>query len=313
VNISRGVKNAQFKQGCVLTIGNFDGVHLGHQALLRQLAELAGVHRLPSVLLTFEPHPIEVLTPAQAPPRLTRFQEKMLVLHTQPIDHVVCMPFNESLAAMSPGQFIDEVLCRVLRVQHLLVGDDFQFGHRGAGNFSTLQDAADAGRFALSRIETVSERSVRVSSTRVRELIAQGELSDAAVLLGRAVSVCGRVAYGQQLGRTIGFPTANFALRRIRCALSGVYAVTMCDAAGRALAGVANVGTRPTVNGTQSRVEVHVLDFSDDLYGQAFQVQFHQQIRPEQRFDGLDALQAQIGRDVEAARAVHAQRSRDGQ
>ena len=308
MKIFRGVKNAQFEQGCVLTIGNFDGVHLGHQALLRQLAALADAHNLPSVLLTFEPHPIEVLAPLQAPPRLTRFREKMAVLLTQPIDHVVCMPFDPKLAAMSAEQFIDEVLCGVLHVQHLLVGDDFHFGHRGAGDFRTLQNAAEAGRFAVSRIGTINDRSARISSTRVRELIAQGELSRASALLGRAVSVCGRVAFGQQLGRKIGFPTANFALRRIRCALSGVYAVTMHGAAQRALEGVANVGMRPTVNGTQNRVEVHALDFSGDLYGQAFKIEFHQQIRSEQRFDSLDALKAQIARDVEAARDVHVQR-----
>ena len=232
----------------------------------------------------------------------------MAVLRTQPIDHVVCMPFDPTLAAMSAEQFIDEVLCRVLRVQHLLVGDDFHFGHRGAGDFRTLQDAAESGRFAVSRIETISEQSVRISSTRVRELIAVGELKGAAVLLGRAVSICGRVAHGQQLGRTLGFPTANFALRRVRCALSGVYAVTMHDASGGVLNGVANVGMRPTVDGTQSRAEVHALDFSGNLYGQAMQIQFHQLIRPEQRFDGLDALKAQIGLDVEAAREIHRQR-----
>ena len=292
----------------MLTIGNFDGVHRGHQTLLRQVAELADAHHLPSVLLTFEPHPIEVLAQHHAPPRLTRFREKMAVLHTQPIDHVVCMPFDPALAAMSAEQFIDEVLCRVLRVQHLLVGDDFHFGHRGAGDFRTLQDAAESGRFAVSRIETITDQSVRISSTRVRELIAVGELKGAAVLLGRAVSVCGRVAYGQQLGRTLGFPTANFALRRVRCALSGVYAVTMHDAAGRVLEGVANVGMRPTVDGTQSRAEVHVLDFCGDLYGQDMHIEFHHLIRPEQRFDGLDALKAQIGHDVAAARELHRQR-----
>ena len=310
MNIFRGVKNAQFKQGCVLTIGNFDGVHLGHQGLLRQLADLADLHRLPSVLLTFEPHAIEFFTPAKAPPRLTRFREKMAVLHTQPIDHVVCMPFDSTVAAMSPQEFINEILCGVLQVRHLLVGDDFQFGHRGAGNFGTLLEAADAGRFTVSRIDTINDHSTRVSSSRVRELIAQGDLRAASSLLGRAVSICGRVGYGQQLGRTIGFPTANFALRRLRCALSGVYAVTMHGATGCVLEGVANVGARPTVNGTQSRVEVHALDFSGDLYGQPFEVEFHQQIRAEQRFDGLDALKTQIALDVEAARAVHRQRLR---
>jgi riboflavin kinase/FMN adenylyltransferase len=311
VKIIRGVTNVRFEHGCVLTIGNFDGVHRGHQALLQRLARLAEDRQLPSVLLTFEPHPIELIAPALAPFRLTRFREKMSVLHTQPIDYVVCMPFDPDVAAMSAQQFIDEVLCRDLNVQHLLVGDDFHFGHRGAGDFKTLQDAADAGMFAVSRLDTVVEHAKRVSSTRIRNLIAQGELDEAVSLLGRPVTVCGRVEYGQQLGRTIGFATANFALRRIRCALSGVYAVTLHDALGRELEGVANVGTRPTVNGTQSRVEVHVLDFDEDLYGQAFQIQFHHRIRPEQRFDGLDALKAQIALDVEAARAAHARRSQD--
>lgn len=311
MKIIRGVTKGRFEHGCVLTIGNFDGVHRGHQALLQRLARLSKERQLPSVLLTFEPHPIELLAPDLAPFRLTRFGEKMSVLLTQPIDYVVCMPFNPDVAAMSAQQFIDEVLCRDLNVQHLLVGDDFHFGHRGAGDFKTLQDAADAGMFAVSRLDTVVEQAKRVSSTRIRNLIAQGELDEAANLLGRSVTVCGRVGYGQQLGRTIGFATANFALRRIRCALSGVYAVTLHNALGRELEGVANVGTRPTVNGAQSRVEVHVLDFDEDLYGQAFQIRFQHRIRPEQRFDGLDALKAQIALDVEAARAVHARRTQD--
>ena len=308
MKIYRGLHNAQFEKGCVLTIGNFDGVHLGHQALLRRLSLLAQAHGLPSALLLFEPHPVELLAPHAAPARLTRFREKMQLLMRQPVEHVVCAPFNQQLAQMNAEDFIQQVLCKTLQVRHLLVGDDFRFGHQGAGDFTTLQAHADAGHFELTRVPTVSEQSLRVSSTRIRELVTQGELTHASQLLGREVSICGRVAYGQQLGRTIGFPTANFALRRISCALSGVYAVSLRDAQQRQLDGVANVGTRPTVNGDQSRVEVHVFDFDGDLYGQSFQVIFHQRIRQEQRFNGLDALRAQIALDVDSAREIHSRR-----
>jgi riboflavin kinase/FMN adenylyltransferase len=306
VKITRGLHNAEPAGGCVLTIGNFDGVHRGHQALLERLAALAASLRLPAVMLTFEPHPVELLAPQRAPARLTRFREKMDVLAGQPLDRVVCARFDRAFAATSARGFIDDVLCARLGVRHLLIGDDFRFGCGGEGNFETLLVAARAGRFALTRVDTVRHDGARVSSTRVRELLACGEFGAAAQLLGRPYTLCGRVAPGQRIGRSIGFPTANIALRRNASPLSGVYAVTAHDGAGTALRAVANVGRRPTLGGSEARLEVHVLDFDGDLYGRELRVRFHRRLRPEQRFAGLDELKAQIARDVSAARAVHA-------
>jgi len=302
VRIVRGLHNARPGDGCALTIGNFDGVHRGHSALLGQLVAAARERSLPPVLLTFEPHPVEVLSPERAPARLTDFRQKVALLGGHALDRVVCARFDRRLAAMSPGDFVRDVLVARLGVRHLLVGDDFRFGHRGAGDFATLAAAADDGLFSLSRLATQHDGADRISSTRVRACLARGDLRGAAALLGRPYSVCGRVAHGQRLGRRIGFPTANFPLRRGRAPLAGVFAVHLVDAAGARLDGVANVGHRPTVNGTEERVEVHVLDFDGDLYGRLFEVRFLRQLRDEQRFPGLDALKAQIARDVDAAR-----------
>ncbi len=312
VIITRGLHNALPGAGCVLTIGNFDGVHLGHRALLERAVAVGRERRLPAALLTFEPHPVEVLAPERAPARLTRFREKMVALRGVPVERVVCARFDRSLAAMSPGAFIDAVLCQRLGVRHLIVGDDFRFGRGGAGDFDTLRAAERAGRFALSRVATVILGAGRVSSTRVRELLDAGELDAAAALLGRRFSLCGRVARGQGIGRTLGFPTANVPIARNRAPLAGVFAVRLHGTRGQVFEGVANVGRRPTVGGDAVRVEVHLLDFSGDLYGTELRVEFLARLRPEQRFEGLDALKAQIAHDVAAARRMHAVAGRAG-
>ena len=304
VRLVRGLHNAHPHGGCALTIGNFDGVHRGHAALLAQLVAAARERSLAPALLTFEPHPVELLAPERAPARLTDFRQKISLLARHALDRVVCARFDRRLAAMSADDFIHDVLVRRLGVRHLLVGDDFRFGHRGGGDFATLRAAADAGHFTLSRLDTQHDGARRISSTRVRECLAAGDLSGAAALLGRPYSLCGRVAHGQRLGRRIGFPTANLPLRRGRAALAGVYAVHLLDGGGTRLEGVANVGRRPTVDGTEERVEVHVLDFDGDLYGRLCEVRFLARLREEQRFAGLDALRAQIARDVEAGRRV---------
>jgi len=305
VKITRGLHNADPARGCALTIGNFDGVHRGHQALLARLAVLARELAVPAAMLTFEPHPVELLAPQRAPARLTRFREKMRVLAAQPIEQVICVRFDRAFSSMTPQTFIDDVLCSRLGVRHLLIGDDFRFGCGGEGSFQTLLAAARAGRFQVTRVDTVLHAGARVSSTRIRDLLARGDLSAAAQLLGRRYAVCGRVSRGQRIGRSIGFPTANIALRRNASPLAGVYAVTAHDAAGAVLRGVANVGRRPTVGASETRVEVHLLDFDGDLYGRELRVCFHRLLRAEQRFPGLAALSEQIARDVAAARAVH--------
>ena len=233
MKITRGLHNAKPGAGCALTIGNFDGVHRGHQALLERLARLARELAVPAAILTFEPHPVELLAPERAPARLTRFREKISALAGQPLDRVICARFDRALASMTPQGFIDDVLCARLGVRHLLIGDDFRFGCGGTGDFDTLSAAARAGRFALTRVDTVRDAGERVSSTRVRDLLARGDLPGAAQLLGRPYAVCGRVSRGQQIGRSIGFPTANIALRRNASPLAGVYVVTVTSAKGR--------------------------------------------------------------------------------
>ena len=274
--------------------------------MLAQLSDIASEQGLPARLLTFEPHPVELLATDRAPARLTRFREKVAVLTEQPLDGVVAAHFHRRLADMAPQDFIDQVLVGRLGVRHLLVGDDFRFGRGGEGDFATLMAAAGSGRFGLSRMDTQRDGGERISSTRVRQCLAAGDLDTAATLLGRPYSVCARVNHGQRLGRTIGFPTANLPLRRRVSPVSGVYAVSVRRASGTVLQGVANVGRRPTVNGSGERLEVHLFDFEGDLYGEALEVCFLAHLRPEQRFDGLDALKAQIARDAEAARAIHA-------
>lgn len=287
----------------VITIGNFDGVHRGHQAILAELARLSLEHGVPARLLTFEPHPVEFLTPDQAPPRLTRFREKLARLARMGLSQVTCAAFDERLSRCTPRAFIDDMLVERLRVRHVLVGDDFRFGHRGAGDYALLAASGERLGFGVSKIPTVLEQGARISSTRVRDLLCTGELNAARELLGHAYAVCGRVRQGQQLGRTIGFPTANIAAARNRFALNGVFAVSTLDAGGQRRNGVANVGRRPTVDGLEERLEVHLFDFDGDLYGQELHVEFVERIRGERKFPNLDALKAQIDRDATAARA----------
>jgi riboflavin kinase/FMN adenylyltransferase len=301
VRVTRDVNGGE---RCVLTIGNFDGVHRGHQAMLRQLETLSAGHEIGARLLTFEPHPVEFLQPQSAPPRLQRMREKMATLSRHRLDVVTCLRFDGDLARMAPDDFIERVLVNGLRVRHLLVGDDFRFGHRGTGDIDTLRRAGLRLGFDVSHMHTVALDGPRVSSTRVRDALATGDLDGAQRLLGWRYAVCGRVRKGQQLGRTIGFPTANIACGRNRFAISGVFAVRARMRDGRALEGVANVGRRPTVGGVEERLEVHFLDLDEDLYGVEFRIELVARIRAERKFDGLDALPAQIARDVASARSA---------
>ncbi len=290
--------------GCVLSIGNFDGVHLGHQSMINTLSELKIRHHLPSVLLTFEPHPLEMLKPQSAPPRLTRFREKMSILHhlSGAPDEVICLRFNRALSQMSAPEFIQRVLLDGFGVRHLLVGEDFHFGRGGQGNVDLLRDASLEHGFNFDCFATVERDGGRISSTRVRDALKSGDLKTVGDLLGRPYSLCGRVSRGQQLGRQLGFPTANISLKRNQSPLSGVFAVALTRESGQQLNGVANVGRRPTVNGLEERVEVYVLNFDENLYGEELKVEFLTRIRAEKRFNGLEELTQQIGLDVQSAK-----------
>jgi len=289
--------------GCVATIGNFDGVHLGHQAIFERLGLLARRWALPSVVIMFEPQPAEYFAPETAPSRLTRLREKLQAIERCEVDLVQCLRFGAGLANMSADRFVSDILVQGLGVRHLAVGDDFRFGAGRRGDYRALERAGRDFGFEVEDTPTVAVGGERVSSTRVRTALQNGRLSDAERLLGRRYGMSGRVVHGEQLGRTLGFPTANISLHRRVSPLRGVFAVTVWGAGHGWWQGVANVGCRPTVAGSVQRLEVHLLDFAGDLYGHHLDVKFMHRIRDELRFQSLDALRAQIQHDVRTAEA----------
>ena len=308
MELIRGLHNLRSRhRGCVLTIGVFDGVHVGHQALLKRLAVLGEDFNLPSMLMVFEPHPQEMLDYLVTPARITGFRDKMTVLRTTPVDRVLCVRFNQRFASMRAREFIEDLLVAKLGVRHLVVGDDFRFGHQAEGDIELLRASAPRHGFDVHRRDTYRIEGDRVSSTRIRNMLAVGWIDAVAPLLGRRYSISGRIRHGQHLGTGLGFPTANFALRHPVCPISGVFTVRVrIDGEDRALPGVANIGTRPTVGGTERRLEVHLLGFSGDLYGRYAVVEFFTRLREERRFESLDALRAGIALDVQSAREFFA-------
>jgi len=291
-------------RGCVATVGNFDGVHLGHRALLAEVVDRAHHLGVPATLVSFEPLTGEFFARADRPARLTTLAEKILALADTGIERLVVLRFDARFAALEPSEFIARLLVAGLEVRHLVIGDDFRFGHRGAGDLAMLRRAGARHGFEVSRRPTWCVGAERVSSTRIRSALAGGDLAIAEALLGRPYATCGRVVPGRRLGREIGFPTANIPLHRRVCPVSGVFAVRVRGAGLRGAPGVANVGVRPTVDGTQKVLEVHLLDSEAELYRQRLEVGFVARLRGERRFESLAALQAQIGRDVAAARAT---------
>ena len=279
---------------CALAIGNFDGMHLGHQALLKKLTDTAKALNLTSAVMTFEPHPREFFAPDSAPPRLSSLREKLEHFAEAGVDNTYVCRFNRSLAKLTPQEFMQNILRDALNAQAILVGEDFRFGAMRAGSILDFHEA----KFNLISLPQVDLEDARVSSTRVRSALATGSLREASLLLNRPYSMSGKVVHGAKLGRQLGFPTANIHMRHERPALTGVYAVKLDG-----LNSVANLGFRPTIAGAQKlMLEVHVLDFNADLYGQHVHVEFLHKIRDEAKFDGLDALKAQIALDVDVAR-----------
>lgn len=304
MELIRGLHNLVPRHnGCVATIGNFDGVHLGHQAVVGQLAEKAQALGLPTQVILFEPQPQEFFRPHNAPPRLTRFREKWLALRRYSVDRVLCVRFNARFASMEPEAFIKRVLVQSLGVRYLVVGDDFRFGKNRRGDFAFLQEAGQQHGFQVVNIHTVTIDGERVSSTRIRQALAIGDLATAEKLLGRPYRMSGRVAYGNKLGRGFGMPTANIHVHRKVTPINGIYVVEVFGLETEPLAGVANVGTRPTVDGTRTLLEIHLLDFNDDVYGRYLSVNFLHKLRDEKRFDTLEELKEHMYRDVEQARA----------
>ena len=305
MEVIRGWHNVRSEHhGCVATIGNFDGVHLGHRALIGQLAALGRERAVPTTLVTFEPQPLEFFAGENAPPRLTRLREKLTALRTLPLDRVALLRFDARLCAMSPVEFVESCLVAGLGVRVVVAGDDFRFGYRGGGNFDLLVSLGERHGFEVVKRETCRVRGGRVSSSWIRDALANDELDIARELLGRPYTVGGRVVRGDRRGRTIGFPTLNIAFRRRRPVLRGVYAVRVAGLEGRELDAVANLGTRPTVDGSGVVLEVHVFDWNGDVYGRYVDVSFVAKIRDERKFESFDALRAQIGRDSARAREI---------
>ncbi len=304
MELIRGLHNLRpHHRGCVATIGNFDGVHLGHQAVIGQLADKAQALHLPTLVMLFEPQPQEFFARQKAPPRLMRLREKLQAMRRYAVDRVLCVRFDEAFAALEPEAFIRQVLVEGLGVKYLVVGDDFRFGHARRGDFAMLQAAGREHGFQVVNMHSLTIDGERVSSTRVRAALAAADLALAEKLLGRPYRMCGRVAHGDKIGRTLGVPTANIHLHRHSTPLRGVYAVEVFGLPDEPLAGVANIGTRPTVGGTRTLLEVHVFDFDRDIYGEYVHVNFLQKLSDEKRFASLDELKAKIQQDIVDARA----------
>jgi len=288
-----------------LTIGNFDGVHRGHQAMLARLLEAAEDLRLPSAVMTFDPHPREFFAPHSAPPRLFNLRAKLDVFRASGIERVYVVRFDARLASLSPDAFVEDVLVSRLAVRWVLVGDDFRFGKGRAGDVSTLR--AHARTFSVETMATVAVEGERASSTAAREALARGDIEHATALLGRPYAIAGRVIHGEKLGRKLGFPTANIALKR-RPPVSGIFAVNVHGLPGGPRTGVASVGTRPTVSDSgRQLLEVYLFDFDAPLYGQRLTVEFVHKLRDEARYPDVEALARQIGADVAQAREYFSQ------
>ncbi|GIX29914.1 MAG: riboflavin biosynthesis protein [Porticoccaceae bacterium] len=299
-------------EGVAATIGTFDGVHRGHQAILARVRERASHLGVPACAIIFEPHPREYFLGPRAPAKLMRLREKVEALDRLGIDRVLCLPFNERLRSMNPETFIEEVLVAGLGVRSLVVGDDFRFGRSGSGNAALLRAAAARWGFEVLDTPTVYHQGRRISSTWVREALEAGDFDLAAALLGRRYGIGGRVMRGEALGRRLGVPTANVNLKRQRAPLSGVFVVEAV-VEGRRFPAVANVGVRPTLGGSDRPIlEVHLLDWQGDLYGKRLWVEFLARLRDEARFPDLERLAAQIESDVRAARAFFARRGSPG-
>lgn len=295
-----------------LTIGNFDGVHLGHQAMLARLRETAQAHGLAPCAMTFEPHPREFFAPDRAPARLTSLRDKLELLAAEGVTHTYVCRFDYGFAQITAEEFIEEKLVNGLGVRHLLVGDDFRFGARRAGDFALLKQHARRFNYKVEAMPSVMVNGERVSSTAVRQALAEGNLARTSRLLGRPYSISGRVVRGDGLGRQLGFPTANVRVAHNRPALSGIFAVEVSGVSDGIIRGVASLGVRPTVKqAAEPLLEVYLLDFSADIYGRRVGVDFLHRFRDELKFADLKALTRQIAIDVDAARAFFLARDSD--
>jgi riboflavin kinase / FMN adenylyltransferase len=304
MQVYRGIPRLADRVPCALTIGNFDGVHRGHQALLARVVLAARERRLVSAVMTFEPHPREFFTPDRAPARISNLRDKLGALEAAGIDRVYIQHFNRKFALVTAAEFVEQVLVDGCAVRWLLVGDDFRFGARRAGDNALLAQYAARGDFELEQMPTFDDGGERISSTAVRAALASGDLVRAERLLGRPYAISGRVLHGRKLGRSIGFPTLNLKIAHGHPAVRGIFAVNVLGLGPRR-PGVASVGLRPTVdNAGRWMLEVHLFDFADDAYGRLVTVEFVKKLREERKYETLDDLSAAIRSDAAQARAL---------
>jgi riboflavin kinase/FMN adenylyltransferase len=303
MQLIRGLHNlTQPLPPCAVTIGNFDGIHLGHQQVLKQLKTIADKSQLCSAVIIFEPQPIEYFAPDKAPKRLARFREKVTYLKSQNIDYLLCLKFDQAFSALTAEQFVEDLLVKWLSTRHLVIGDDFRFGKNRTGNYEVLQTYGQRYDFAVDNTETLLLDGIRVSSTRIRNSIQNDNFELAAALLGRPYSLSGKVTHGKKLGRELGFPTINIKMGSKTLIVKGIFAVMVKGIDNRVLQGVASLGTRPTVNGVDSILEVFILNFNQEVYGYSVEVDFLHKIRDEKKFDSLQELTVNIEQDIGLAK-----------
>jgi len=306
MELIRGIHNLDDQQkGCVLSIGNFDGIHLGHHAVLSRLLKEAERLQVPATVMTFEPQPAELFSGKNAPGRLSRLRDKFVQLEKLNLDHLLCVSFTHEFANLSADEFIEQLLIKKLNVKFLVIGDDFHFGYQRLGDFALLKQAGEKYGFEVVDTQSLSQNASRVSSTRIRSALAKGDLQQTEQMLGRKYSIAGRVGHGRKLGRTIGVPTANLLLKRRVSPVSGVFVVSILGIDDKVYRGVANIGCRPTLQGERQQLEVHIFDFQGDLYGIQLEVILENKLRDEVRFDSFAELKVQIDKDIQQAREWH--------
>jgi len=300
MRVIRGLTHIKpLEDGCVLTIGNFDGLHLGHQTVIDKLVKQSQRLGLPVVVLIFEPQPLEYFLGDNAPSRLMRLREKVIQFSQLTIDDLLILPFNRKLADYDANAFIKELLVERLNVKYLVIGDDFHFGKAREGNFSLLKEKGRQFGFEVKNSQSYLQQGMRISSTLIRDALGIGNLKRAKEMLGRDYSICGRISHGDQRGRTLGFPTANIQMLRRNTPIRGVFAITMTGIGQSEIQGIANVGIRPTFNGGSKVIlETHLFEFNQEIYGAYVEVHFKDKIRDEMRFESFEQLQAQIKEDV---------------
>ena len=305
MKVFRGLPNAESRAPCALTIGNFDGVHRGHQALLARVRAAADERGLPVCVMTFEPHPREFFNPAGAPPRIAVLRDKLEALRECGVDRVVVEHFNRTFASQSPAAFVEHIIVDGLHARWVIIGDDFRYGAKRAGDFESLKAAGQQHGFEAEQMATVADPSgVRISSSAVRAQLEAGDLDAARAALGRGYAITGHIVHGQKLGRDLGFPTLNLPIGHKRPALKGIFVVQVHGIADAPLPGVASLGVRPTVDDSgRVLLEVHLLDWHGDAYGKLVRVEFLKKLRDEEKFADLQTLTAAIARDVSHARA----------